>query len=146
MTEEDYWSDTRLRVWKRILQAAELLGSIGPDEARPVLARAYLDQGVEVNTDSWVCGQMVRRALDHLVASGDLERRRGRYEHVTWSRIAESDDHQLSSTGKVRASRTRRLLRVREDSRGRELVDLNGRTFDVSKLTRTSGQGARSGA
>lgn len=80
--------------------------------------------------------RMTERALQALCEEGHLEKlTRERYAGVEWLDVRDHPGYQLNSTGLVRNSATGRGLRTREDSRGRELVELSGKAHDTARLT-----------
>ena len=129
--------DLRIPVSAAILRQAESDGRLTVGTAERVTAEALAALGVDVAP-----GGPLRRiagaVLVEMVERGQLHRlRHGGYEAVEWYDIAEHPGYQVSGRPRrVRNKRTGRVLRTREDSRGRELVDLGGKTHDVGRLTR----------
>lgn len=120
---------------ERIERFAQRRGGVDGATAERLVVEALARVGVDVAPGTKVCAGMTRRALQALCDEGRLAKlTRERFAPVFWRDVQEHPDYQLSSTGRVRNRATGRVLSTREDSRGRELVDLGGRTFDVARL------------
>lgn len=120
---------------ERIERYVQRHGGVDATTAERLVVEALARVGVDVAPGTKVCAGMTQRALQALCDEGRLVKlTRERFAPVVWWDIEEHPDYQLSSTGQVRNGATGRVLRTREDSRGRELVDLGGRTCDVARL------------
>lgn len=129
-------SDVRAPAYTGLKRYSLATGTLNLTAAQRVISDVWKSMGIKIEPGSSACRGVAERAIKYLVSTGDLAKvGRDSYRAVSWSPIAESPDHVLSSLGKVQHRETGKVLAVREDARGRELVTLNGKTFDVAKLT-----------
>jgi hypothetical protein len=132
-----YSFDVRSPIYEGLRKYALAQDNLNLSTAQSLVADIWRRVGIDIESTSPACRGVANRAIKYLAGTGDLVKTgRDSYKGVAWFPIEESDEHQVSTSGRVRHRDTGKVLAVREDSRGRELVNIRGRTYDTARLTR----------
>lgn len=126
--------DVREPLLARFEKFAVREGHIALEDAKEIVVEVWGKIGIDVELGTRVVKGVAQRTLDILVDRGVLKRATTIYLPVQWRTVLGNPDFELSQWRQVRHRDSRKLVAKREDRRGRELVDLNGKTFDVAKL------------